>query len=262
MYPVSVTDDERRSEPHRVNLSKAHSFRGLHGQLVESIGLSIGSGQIVGGEQIVPEALAAKSETSRAVVREALRVIESKGMVIARPRTGTRVRPVSEWDLLDPDVIRWRSTGAEAAQQLDELLAIRGAIEPLAARHASRNTTAEHLAALKSAITAIALAVSQQDFAAFTEADVAFHRALLAAGGNRIIGQFADPIEAALRVRHSLRLVPSTLSETVVTTHQAIIDAVISHDEAQAELASRRIVDVAGAEVISALSGGKIPEPG
>jgi DNA-binding FadR family transcriptional regulator len=45
------------------------------------------------------------------------------------------------------------------------------------------------------------------------------------------------------------------LSADVVASHQAILDAVISHDEAQAELASRRIVDVAGAEVISALLG-------
>lgn len=256
MHPVSVTAEQRRSEPHRVNLTSSHSFRGLHGQLVESLGLSIGSGRLSVGEQIVPEALAMESDTSRAVVREALRVLETKGMVIARPRTGTRVRDIGEWDLLDPDVIRWRSTGAEASRQLEELLAIRGAIEPLAARHASRMTTAEDLAALRDALAAMAQAVSGQDFAAFTEADVSFHRALLAAGGNRIIGQFADPIEAALRVRHSLRLVPPTLSSSVVDSHQAILDAIIFHDEARAELASRRIVDVAGAEVISALLGG------
>lgn len=255
MHPLSVTAEERRSEPHRVNLSSSHSFRGLHGQLVESLGQSIGGGRLSVGEQIVPEALAEESETSRAVVREALRVLETKGMVIARPRTGTRVRDISEWDLLDPDVIRWRSTGAEAARQLEELLAIRGAIEPLAARHASRATTPENLAALRAALTAMERAVGEQDYAGFTEADVAFHRALLAAGGNRIIGQFADPIEAALRVRHSLRLVPPTLSADVVATHQAILDAVLSHDEAEAELASRRIVDVAGAEVITALLG-------
>jgi DNA-binding FadR family transcriptional regulator len=250
---VSVTPEARRSEPHRVNLTSAHSFRGLHGQLVENLGLSIGGGELAVGEQIIPEALALETDTSRAVVREALRVLETKGMVIARPRTGTRVRDMSEWDLLDPDVIRWRSTGAEAAQQLEELLAIRGAIEPLAARHASRGAAQDHLAALQEALSAMESAVDRQDHAAFTEADVAFHRALLVSGGNRIIAQFAGPIEAALRVRHSLRLVPDTLSPDVVSTHRAILDAILGHDEAEAELASRRIVDVAGAEVFSAL---------
>lgn len=241
-----------QSEPKSLGVGGA-SLRGLHGQVVERVGSAIGSGDIPVGAQLVPEMIAAETASSRAVVREALRVLESKGLVVARPRIGTRVRQVGDWDLLDPDVIRWRSTGTESAKQLQELLDIRGAIEPLAARHAARSTSERHIQQLRDAVGAMGVAVASSDWDGFTEADVTFHRELLAAGGNRIVSQLADPIEAALRVRHSLKLIPHELSDGVVASHRAIIDAIEAGDPVRSELASRRIVDVAGAEVISAL---------
>ncbi|WP_341954630.1 FCD domain-containing protein [Salinibacterium sp. TMP30] len=235
------------------NSSVLRSFRGLHGQVIEGVGEAIGAGRIPIGAQLVPESIAIESKTSRALVREALRVLQSKGLVIARPRTGTRVRPVSEWDLLDPDVIRWRAGGIESAKQLRELLDLRGAIEPLAARHAARATTPAHLHKLQTAVDAMAVAVARSDWNAFTDADVEFHRGLLEAGGNQIVGQLAGPIESALRVRHALNLIPHELTAGVVASHQSIVDAIVDQDVLRSELASRRIVDVAGAEVISAL---------
>ena len=231
------------------------ALRGLHGQLVESIGMSIAGGVVQAGEQIVPELLADGFHVSRTVVREALKVLETKGMVDARPRTGTRARPQNEWTLLDPDVIRWRSTGPESARQLRELLGIRGAIEPLAARNASEVATTDVLQPMVDALESMSRAVDDQDWDAFAEADVAFHRALLRASGSLVIEQFADPIEAALRVRHTLALVPATLSVTTVRSHQAILDEILLHNGPQAELMSRRIVDVAGAETVAALVG-------
>ena len=231
------------------------ALRGLHGQLVESIGMSIAGGAVQAGEQIVPELLAEGFHVSRTVVREALKVLETKGMVGARPRTGTRARPQHEWTLLDPDVIRWRSTGPESARQLRELLGIRGAIEPLAARNASEVATPDVLQPMVVALGSMSRAVEDQDWGAFTDADIAFHRALLRASGSLVIEQFADPIEAALRVRHTLALVPATLSVTTVRSHQAILDEILLHNGPQAELMSRRIVDVAGAETVAALVG-------
>jgi DNA-binding FadR family transcriptional regulator len=72
------------------------------------------------------------------------------------------------------------------------------------------------------------------------------------------VAQLADPIEAALRVRHKLQLVPTVLSPDVVVSHEAILDAILRHDGAQAELASRQIVDVAGAEVMASLMSGTV----
>jgi DNA-binding FadR family transcriptional regulator len=234
------------------------SLRGLHGQLVESIGMSIAAGEFAAGEQISPESLAETFEVSRSVVREVLKVLEAKGLIGARPRTGTRVRPQTWWNLLDPDVIRWRSTGPDSTRQFEELLGIRGAIEPLAARNATAAATPVDIQALADSLVAMSDAVSTQDWPAFTEADVVFHRALLRASGSLVVAQLADPIEAALRVRHKLQLVPNVLSPDVIVSHEAILDAILRQDGAQAELASRQIVDVAGAEVMAALMVGPI----
>ncbi|MCE4026235.1 FCD domain-containing protein [Microbacterium sp. Au-Mic1] len=232
-----------------------HPFRGLHGQIVETLGSAIGAKTLVAGDRIVPEDVAETSAVSRAVVREALKVLEAKGMVEAAPRVGTRVRTEEDWDLLDPAVIRWRSAGADSAAQFTELLEFRSAIEPLAARLASERVVSERLAALRHAVEAMEVAVRRQDGIAFNEADVDFHRALLVASGNKIVAQQGEPIEAALRVRHALNLVPSTLTDAAVSSHRDIVDAIARGDGGRAELASRRIVDVAGAEIMSSLFG-------
>lgn len=230
-----------------------HPFRGLHGQVVETLGQAIGARELVTGDRIVPEEVADTHAVSRAVVREALKVLEAKGMVAASPRIGTQVRAESEWDLLDPAVIRWRARGSAAAAQFNELLQVRGAIEPLAARLASEAVLADRLIALRDAVEAMSAATVEQNWHAFTEADVAFHRALLVASGNQVVAQLGEPIEAALRVRHALNLVPPVLTEGAVADHRAIVDAITNSDAALAELASRRIVDVAGAEIMASL---------
>lgn len=230
----------------------ASSGRGLHGHLVEQLGLGIARGDLAAGEQVIPDDLAAQFGVSRTVVREALRVLETKGMIAARQRTGTRVRERVEWDALDSDVIRWRAAGREARAQLEELLDIRGAIEPLAARKASANPNLR-FESFEATLQEMSRALDTQDWAAFTEADVAFHRALLEASASLVIGRFAEPIEAAIRVRSGLRLIPDHLSADAIESHRAIVDAIRAQDGVAAELASRRIVDVAGAETIDSL---------
>ena len=41
------------------------------------------------------------------MLREAMRVLVAKGLVLSRQRAGAIVRPRAEWHLLDPDVLYW-----------------------------------------------------------------------------------------------------------------------------------------------------------
>ena len=111
--------------------------RGLHGQLVQQLGQMIVSGDLGADRPLVPEEIGQRFEVSRTVVRESLRVLEAKGLVSARPNVGTRVRPVSDWNLLDPDIIEWRAFGPQRDDQRRELSELRWTIEPLAARLAA-----------------------------------------------------------------------------------------------------------------------------
>lgn len=244
IHTLSAADSE---------MAQPAAIRGPHGRLIEILGVAIATSELAEGLQIVPEDLAEEHDVSRTVVREVLKVLDAKGMVVARPRHGTRVTARGQWNLLDPEVIRWRSMGDDAPRQIEELLAVRSAIEPLAARQASARATPRHIAQLRQAIVSMRVASLEQNWEAFIESDVAFHRALLESSGNLVVGQFAEPIEAALRVRHRLNLVPERLPAEVSESHEAIIDAIVGGDEAGAELASRRIVDVAGAETMESL---------
>src|SRR5579859_5651448 len=111
----------------------AQRGRGLHGQLVQQLGQMIVAGELGADRPLVPEEIGHRFEVSRTVVRESLRVLEAKGLVSARPNVGTRIRPVHEWNLLDPDVIEWRALGPFRADQAREPSELRQAFEPLAA---------------------------------------------------------------------------------------------------------------------------------
>ncbi len=70
---------------------------------------------------------------SRSVTREAVKMLTAKGLVSARPRQGTIVRPAAAWNLFDPDVLHWlldRQFSVELLRQFNQL---RVAIEPEAA---------------------------------------------------------------------------------------------------------------------------------
>lgn len=58
------------------------------------------------------DVLARRLGVSRSVVREAVTILSARGMVQARPKIGTCVRPSSDWCIVNEDVLRWRSLDA------------------------------------------------------------------------------------------------------------------------------------------------------
>src|SRR3954469_676249 len=92
-------------------MTKAQTYprRGLHGEIVHEIGLRILRGDLRPGD-VLPgeEELGGELGVSRTVLREAIKVLAAKRLVESRPKTGTRVLPRGEWNLIDPDVLAWR----------------------------------------------------------------------------------------------------------------------------------------------------------
>ena len=120
--------------------------RGLHGHVLETLGPAITAGEYPPGSVLRTDELAQRFEVSRSVMREAVRVLESMHLVESRRRVGVTVRPKSEWNVYDPQVIRWRLAGADRPQQLRSLTVLRSAIEPVAAGLAATSATAEQCA--------------------------------------------------------------------------------------------------------------------
>ncbi|RUQ04148.1 FadR/GntR family transcriptional regulator, partial [Curtobacterium sp. HSID17257] len=182
--------------------------RGLHAHVLETLGQRIVDGVLPAGTVVRPELVASESGVSRSVVREALRVLQSLGLVEPRQRVGTLVLPVTSWELLAPTVIRWRGASPAYFVQQRELLELRLGVEPVAAALVAGAGDASGAAG--SPADAVLLAArdmldawAREDSRAYLEADVRFHRALLTGSGNAVFTHFAGTVEALLRTRTS-----------------------------------------------------------
>ncbi|TXS53988.1 FadR family transcriptional regulator [Streptomyces sp. uw30] len=218
--------------------------RGLHGQLVQQLGQMIVSGDLGADRPLVPEEIGQRFEVSRTVVRESLRVLEAKGLVSARPNVGTRVRPVSDWNLLDPDIIEWRAFGPQRDDQRRELSELRWTIEPLAARLAAGHGRDDVQQRLADMVEIMGHAMGQGDVLTFSRADAEFHNLLIQVAGNRMLEHLSGIVSAALQVSGGPVTGCDRPNETSLVQHSRIVDALATGDGAAAETAMRQLLTV------------------
>ena len=76
-------------------------------------------------------------------------MLVSKNLIDIRSRSGGRVRDVAAWNLLDPDILLWRSQGEDQEGFVTELFELRRVIEPAAAALAASRITPAQLAELE-----------------------------------------------------------------------------------------------------------------
>ena len=224
--------------------------RRLHHLVVDQL-----LGQIVRGEyppgSLLPTEpeIAGRHAVSRSVVREAMRVLDAKGLIEVRQGSGTRVTPPERWDSLDPailGVLRGRGAGAAV---LRDLLEARTIIEcEVAALAADRRGPAE-LAALEAALVVMRAALA--DPPRFVTGDSAFHAALLHAAGNRVLERVAQPMHELLSYAQQLTdAIPGVLGRALAD-HEAIAAAVSRGDAAAARDAMRVHLDQTRRDIIS-----------
>lgn len=237
----------------RVNRrGSASRGRGLHGQLVQQLGQMIVSGDLGADRPLVPEEIGQRFEVSRTVVRESLRVLEAKGLVSARPNVGTRVRPVSDWNLLDPDIIEWRAFGPQRDDQRRELAELRWTIEPLAARLAAGHKRDDLQQRLGDMVEIMGHALGQGDVITCARADAEFHSLLIQAAGNRMLEHLSGIVSAALQVSGAPVTGCDRPNDASLGHHARIVDALATGDSAGAEAAMRQLLVVPVERVVPA----------
>lgn len=101
-----------------------------------------------GGMLPTEPTLCATFGVSRSVIREALKLLEEKGLVHVRQGQGTTVAPIEEWDLLDPVVLDAAIRHDETLAILDDLIEVRVALESQMVRRAATTMTDGELAEL------------------------------------------------------------------------------------------------------------------
>ena len=165
--------------------------------LVNVIGRDIVSGTYPESAPLPPEAVMLdKFGISRTALREAYSKLTAKGLVQARPKVGTSVRPRANWNMLDHDVLAWHLQTVPAAELANDLYTLRRMIEPSAAELAARFRSDADVNAIFSALGSMKAHATEE--AALVEADYAFHVAILTATKNPFINAFSSLIRAAM----------------------------------------------------------------
>ncbi|MCX5530144.1 FCD domain-containing protein [Streptomyces sp. NBC_00006] len=233
-----------------------YARRGVHGQTVETIAHRVLSGRIGEGATLDLGALQDELGVSLTALRESLKVLAAKGMVDARQKRGTFVRPRADWHLLDADVLRWQfetldgglaaGAGNPLLGDLDE---VRGIVEPAAVRLAARRRTEADLAALDAALEAMGKSGGEGGAAHAVEADLAFHGALLRASHNELLERMDLVIAAGLAYRDRLVHGTGRHPKDPVPSHRAVLDAVRAQDPDAAESAMRTLLDQAARDL-------------
>ena len=234
---------------------------GLHGSVLDRLGTMITSGALGAGEVLRIEQLEARFGVSRSVVREAIRVLESMGMVTSRRRVGITVAERARWNLFDPQIIGWRLDGPGRDEQLRSLGELRRGLEPVAAALAARRATPAQCGTLTGAVMDMAVHGPSGDLEAYLVADIRFHRTLLEASGNEMMAALSGVVAAVLAGRTHHHLMPAHPEPVAIRWHMEVAQAVQSGDADAAERAMRDIVDEATRAMLGAGDETKNDEP-
>jgi DNA-binding FadR family transcriptional regulator len=205
----------------------------------------IASGRWPEGELLPRELdLAERFDVSRNVARECIRGLEERRMVSVRHGRGARVRPEHEWDRFDPDVLATLLGSPRAAGVIAEYLECRRILEVEAAGLAAERAGEAELDDLSRAFERMRLtAEGARDNPAgetlYREADVAFHRAVVRAARNPVLGRMTEPIHRALSETFATLARPQARFERGLPEHERILAAVRAGDPDAARDAMR-----------------------
>lgn len=224
---------------------RTYSARSLHGQVVHELGQKILSGEIEQGEVLPNETdLGAELEVSRTALREGIKILTAKGLLASRARTGTRVRPSHEWNMLDPDVLAWRFSAGRAREFAQDLCEFRRAIEPMAASLAAQRATPKDIVQIENALLTLdAIAASDEDVMAVgIEPDLKFHQAILMASHNALVASLSALIETALTFGFMYETPDMKMQS--VEKRRVVLDAIRTHDSDAAVEAMVALLEV------------------
>jgi GntR family transcriptional regulator, transcriptional repressor for pyruvate dehydrogenase complex len=209
-------------------------------RVVEQVEMAILGGKARPGEHLPSEReLMAQFAVSRSTVREALRVLESHGLVQSRPGdpNGPTVLPISSVPL-HKSMTRLAST---QSLTLVELLQFRILLEGASAFLAAEQRTNEQLAKMESALEAMR---DSADQTLFSQADLAFHEAMAEASQNTLVKICAQVVRGVtldlITGKVARSEAPDDLMQSWIQRHTSVLDAIREKDGLTAASLMRR----------------------
>jgi GntR family transcriptional repressor for pyruvate dehydrogenase complex len=215
-------------------------------RIVEQVEDALARGDLAPGQRLPSEReLVAQFEVSRSTVREALRVLESNGVVRSRPGdpNGPEILPFSQ-SALRKQMVRLARVDELT---LSELIGFRMIMDGAAIQVATRLRTPDHLAEMEETLVAMRAAIDV-DFEAFSEADLAFHDVIARVSRNSLIQTCNDVVRGVVLTLISDKIAHAPNSRALMLEslqhHSEVVDAIrAGNGHAAARIARQNMYD-------------------
>ena len=200
--------------------------RTLVHQVIDALVAGASEGLLLPGDRIVETELAAQLGVSRVPVREALRVLESQGIVVNEPYKGIRLTPVTP-------------------QRIDQLIEVRVALETTAALGAMRQgrNAAAQLAELERIVQEMETMAARNDVFGFATADTSFHRSFCGFAGNTVLSDMWEMLARQMTIIFGLSALGKPMP-AIVEEHRTLIQVFASGDATDMAHAISEHIDV------------------
>ncbi len=220
---VSKRDDISLSGP-KVRASEA---------VVALVRVFIETNNFAPGDALPPERELAKSfGVSRHTLREALRIMEERGVVVSRRGSGTYIAPVTLPQLQSALLQCLQSE----VRHLKEIFQFRELLEPQVAALAAAVASPEDIDRLRELVETQEKTRNQSEL---NELDTEFHMVIAYASGNTLLGDMISQVSRDLKKARTTHLIDKTRQDLSLAGHKAILNALCKRDPAEAEGAMR-----------------------
>lgn len=225
------------------SLSGRPAARNFHTFVINEIGHGIVTGKFPVGSILASDAVMMESYgVSRTVLREALKTLEAKGMIEARPKVGTRVSPTSRWNFFDPQVLSWHFDAKPDRRFYESLFEVRRALESRAVKLAAERRTAENVRLMKYWLHQMDMSAGNLE--AHGLAALEIHRTIAESSGNTLLRSLTGIVEltSALALKSLIGGPPAQYQSAALEAHSLLVAAVEGGAATKAQEALEQII--------------------
>ncbi len=206
----------------------------LRQSVVESIRNAIATGVFAPGERLTEKGLCERIGVSRTLVREALRQVESEGLIDLVPNRGPVVARIT-------------------VAQAEQIYRVRMELEGLAAELFAIHATTQHQRALKDALKQLKSSIRSEDASARLAAKNDFYACLLDGCGNEALAEMLGLLNSRVTLLRATSLQHKGRVRTSIVELTALVDALMRRDERAARLAASKHVENAAQAALNVL---------
>jgi DNA-binding GntR family transcriptional regulator len=158
---------------------------------------------------------------SRTPVREAMTLLEQEGFLRTEPRRGVFI-------------VR------KTRKQIVEMIEVWAALESLSARLGAKRAAAAEIVEVHKTMAEFEAEEPRQHIDDYSDANIAFHQAILRLGGSELVGQITENLFVHVRAIRRATIAQGDRAERSIHDHKLIIDALEARD---GELAGRLVLE-------------------